>query len=398
MNLPLQSFQSTISLDDLESIHRPIEQARGMPNPAYTDAAFFVFERDNIMAKNWTAIGFVDQFQTAMVRPVDFMGLPILISKTRQGEIKVFHNVCSHRGMKLVAEEKQTNGLIVCPYHSWTYSVAGELKATPNIGGIGIHTANGFNCDLHGLKEIRCHSWLGILFINLSGDAAAFESDAAIIIERSKNLMGESAEQLLRPASTHSGTSLVVECNWKLAVENYLEAYHLPTIHPLLNSYSPLSKHTSSIIDKNCSGQVTDSFIRKLDSDNALPQFPDWDQSRPGTGEYPVVYPNLMLGFQTDQFYALIVHPVSATRCREELMIFYVGDDANSEQFEAARKSNLAAWQDIFNEDVGPCERMQVGRSSPGYQGGAFSPAHDSCSHHFHRWIAGQYEAAYLNG
>ena len=73
MNLPLQSLQSTISLDDLESSHRPIEQARGMPNPAYTDAAFFVFERDNIMAKNWTAIGFVDQFQTAMVRPVDFM-------------------------------------------------------------------------------------------------------------------------------------------------------------------------------------------------------------------------------------------------------------------------------------------------------------------------------------
>ncbi|MGB5706093.1 MAG: aromatic ring-hydroxylating dioxygenase subunit alpha [Arenicellales bacterium] len=395
MNFQAQVIPSKISADELRAVDQPIEQARGMPNAAYIDRELFEFEREHVFASNWSAIGFIDQLEEASVKPVDFMGLPILISKTKQGEVKVFHNVCSHRGMKLVQEQKKTNGLVVCPYHSWTYSLKGELKATPHIGGVGVHQADGFQCADHGLKEIRCHIWLGIIFVNLDRQAAEFEQDAKGVIERYRKLMGNSGEPSIRAAATDAGLTMDLECNWKLAVENYLEAYHLPFIHPSLNSYSPLTEHRNEIFGEKCSGQITSTFDPKLDSDNPLPLFPDWDKSRLETGEYPAVYPNLLLGFQANHLFAMIIHPLSPTKCREELMIFYVGDEANSDRFTETRRANLQAWAQVFNEDIGPCERMQIGRNSPGYHGGAFSPVHDTCSHHFHKWIARQYTQYY---
>jgi len=323
------------------------------------------------------------------------MGLPILITRSREGDIQVFHNVCSHRGMKLVQEERKTNGLIVCPYHSWTYSVQGALKATPHIGGVGVHQVEGFNCASRGLKSIRFHIWLGVIFINLSGDAAPFEQDAKIAIERYQKLMGPSGEKMITVPESESGLSMTVKCNWKLAVENYLEAYHLPFIHPDLNTYSPLAEHTPIVFAENCAGQVTSTFDPGLDTENPFPLFPEWNPDQLEIGEYPVIYPNLLLGFQANHLFAMIVHPLSPDECREELVLFYAGDEVNERQFDTSRKSNLTAWNQVFSEDVEPCERMQIGRNSPGYNGGAFSPVLDKCSHHFHRWIAAQYQRSY---
>ena len=395
MNRPQTQLQNRISLDDLELVKQPITNAKGMPNAAYTDDAFFAFERDQIIARHWTAIGFVQKIAPSSVKPVDFMGLPLLVTRSAEGAISVFHNVCSHRGMRLVNEEKRTNGLIVCPYHSWTYALSGDLKATPHIGGVGIHTADGFSCDGKGLKPVRFHIWLGILFVNLDGKALPFEQDAAQPLQRYRELMGVDGEEQIHAPAQHNGLTMQLQCNWKLAIENYLEAYHLPFIHPDLNSYSPLSEHIPEIFGDKCAGQITNTFDPKLDSDHPFPLFPNWKKDQLQVGEYPVIYPNLMLGFQSNHLFALIVVPTSVTQCREELQLFYVGDEIDAPQYEDGLKHNLEAWAQVFNEDVEPCERMQIGRQSPGYQGGAFSPVLDKCSHHFHQWMADQYSEAY---
>ncbi len=85
--------------------------------------------------------------------PLDFMNLPLLMMRNRQGEVQVFHNVCSHRGMKLVHEAGEVQGMIRCPYHSWTYDLDGNLKGTPHIGGIAKHKDDRFKCEKHGLKH-----------------------------------------------------------------------------------------------------------------------------------------------------------------------------------------------------------------------------------------------------
>ena len=232
---------------------------------------------------------------------------------------------------------------------------------------------------------------MGILFINIDGEADDFEQTAGTLINRYKTLMGDNAENQLVKSGADGELTMTLQCNWKLAIENYLEAYHLPVIHPSLNSYSPLSQHTPEIFAELASGQITSTFDPGLDRENPLPLLPNWDQKRISVGEYPVLYPNLMLGMQANHMFVLIVTPLSPGVCREDLAIYYVEEAATSNSYEQQRADNLIAWAGVFNEDIEPCERMQIGRNSPGFSGGAFSPVLDRCSHHFHQWIANQY-------
>ena len=300
--------------------------------------------------------------------------------------------------MRLVRERKKTNGLLVCPYHSWTYDLNGVLKATPHIGGPGSNQVEGFCADSHGLKPVRSHCWMGVLFINLSADAPPFEEYAAPLTERYRQYIGAGGAATLGPSNADDGLSFEAGCNWKLAVENYCEAYHLPWIHPSLNAYSPLDRHYCMMISDGFAGQGTNTFNPVLDGGERLPVFPHWPEDRHQVAEYPTFYLNLLLGFQVNHFYALIIHPLGAERIREDLRIFYIGEGATADRYQPARQSNLEAWRKVFCEDIGAVEGMQLGRRSPGFQGGVFSPAMDAPTHHFHQWVARKYRAAYQAG
>ena len=393
------TLMHAVSPADLAAVARPIGEANGMPNAAYTSAEFFAFERDHLFAKTWTALAFCDDHATAgKVTPVDFMGLPLLIIGDADGDPTVFHNVCSHRGMRLVNAAKQTNGLLVCPYHAWSYDLAGNLKATPHIGGVGENNAPGFCRDKHGLKPVRSYCWMGILFINIDANAADFTAYAEPLIARYNRFIGDNGEAELIAAGDDGGITFTARCNWKLAVENYCEAYHLPWIHPSLNVYSPLQRHYAMDISADFAGQGTDTFNPALagvsESEN-LTTFSAWAEDKYEVAEYPTFYPNLLLGYQVNHFYALIIQPLAADQIREEVRIFYIGEAASGDGYAAARQANRAAWQKVFDEDINAIEELQRGRASPGFRGGVFSPTMDAPTHHFHRWVARKYCAAY---
>ncbi len=388
----------TISLDHLAAVEGPISTARGMPNATYTEGEFHRFEREHVFGKTWAALAFCADYRPDSVSPVDFMGLPLLITRRKNGALAVFHNVCSHRGRRLVNEAKQTNGRLVCPYHSWTYDLDGALQATPHIGGFGCHQAAGFCRENHALKAVRSHAWMGILFINLDGQAPPFATHAAPLVERYRPFIGTDGEAALRVSTSDRGLSIEAACNWKLAVENYCEAYHLPWIHPALNAYSPLDRHYCMRIADDFAGQGTTTFTPTLEGAASLPIFPHWPEEQHAIAEYPVFYPNLLLGYQVNHFYGIIIHPLAADRVREEVRMFYIGDGADHPRHLRARQSNLAAWQRIFLEDIGAVEGMQQGRRSPGFQGGVFSPTMDASTHHFHQWVARKYRRAYQAG
>ena len=390
------TLTEAVSRAHLDAVERPIGAASGMPNAAYTGREFHTFERDHLFAKTWTALGFCDDHRDAgRVTPVDFMGLPLLIVCNKAGDPAVFHNVCSHRGTRLVNAPKKTNGLLVCPYHAWAYDLDGALKATPHIGGVGANRAEGFCRENHGLKRVRSHCWMGVLFIDLSGDAPEFDDHAAPLIARYRQYIGPHGASALSPGKPDDGLSLEANCNWKLAVENYCEAYHLPWIHPSLNSYSPLERHYGMFISDDFAGQGTNTFNPVLNGGASLPLFPRWPEDQREVAEYPIFYPNLLLGFQVNHFYALIIHPLGVDRIREDLRIFYVGEGTTGERYRPGRQSNLEAWRRVFREDVSAVEGMQRGRRSPGFGGGVFSPVMDAPTHHFHRWVARKYRAAY---
>ncbi|MDH5354262.1 MAG: Rieske 2Fe-2S domain-containing protein [Gammaproteobacteria bacterium] len=387
----------TIDSQDIsfEAILQPIEKASGLPNQAYTSDEFMDYERDQVLGKSWAGLWFANDLpKKGYAKPVEFMGLPLLILRNKEDQIQVFHNVCSHRGMILVNKETAIQGALRCPYHSWSYNLNGELKSTPHIGGMGEQKAKGFNhCD-HGLKPVRSAIWMGVIFINLSGDACDFDEYIKPLSERWQTFLGDSGYDHMTTPIEGEGLQIEVQSNWKLAVENYCEAYHLPWIHPDLNRYSKLDDHYHIMIGDNFAGQGSNAYRLSSDAGTALSHFPEWPSDKLEQAEYVSFYPNVLLGIQADHAFVMIIEPVACNKSIEHLRLFYVGNDATDDAFSDSRSTTLASWRVVFGEDIDAVEGMQKGRSSPGFKGGVFSPVMDNPTHHFHQWVARKLKAA----
>ncbi len=375
----------------LEKVTRPVGSANGLPNAFYTDPSLFETERKQVFERNWTCIGFGKNVpEPGDARPVNFMGIPLLVLRTKDGIVKVFQNVCRHRGMILVNEPTKLKGVIRCPYHSWCYSHDGDLVTTPHVGGAGQNTHESIKRDELGLFEVRAHVWMDCIFVNISGDAPAFEDYAAKAIERWK----EFESRPLFHGGPDSSFTLDVKSNWKLPVENYCESYHLPWIHPGLNSYSKLEDHYNIVEPQAYSGQGTTVYNPQLDdSGRHFPRFDNLSSKWDSGAEYVAFYPNLQLGVHKDHTFAILLEPVSQDRTLEHIEIYYTSPDVAGDDWDKMRKTNTDMWKEVFAEDVFVVEGMQRGRSAPGFDGGKFSPAMDPATHCFHDWVARQYDA-----
>ena len=373
----------------LSQVLRPVDDARGLPNAHYVDPATHAREIDRVIAPNWAALGFAsDVAEPADARPVEFAGQPLLMVRDRDGRLRVFLNACRHRGMVLVSEPTRLRGMIRCPYHSWVYDLDGALKATPHVGGPGRNAHEAIDRALLGLIEIRSHVWHDIVFVNLDGRAAPFQEAQAPLLERWREF-----EQASFPGGADSRFELDVACNWKLAVENYCESYHLPWIHPGLNAYSRLEDHYNILAD-DFAGQGTRVYDPSLTREEAFTNFaglsPVWDAQ----AEYVALFPNVLLGVHRDHRYAIVLLPQGPERTLERVAISYASPQMAGEGRAEQRRRNAAMWREIFEEDVGVVEGMQRGRHGRMFDGGRFSPVMDAPTHAFHRWVAERFETA----
>ncbi len=371
----------------LSGAMEPIAQASGLPNGMYLGGSWQEEERRRVFARNWAAIGFgKDVPGKADVKPVTFMGEPLLIVRDRDGDIRVFQNVCRHRGVVLVEEAATTTGLIRCPYHAWCYDLTGKLKQTPHVGGPGIHEHEAIDKSKLGLTPIRSHVWMDVVFVNLSGDAAPFDEHFSSMLERWKEY-----DKPIHHGGPDSSFKLEVATNWKLAVENYCESYHLPFIHPGLNSYSRLEDHENILGDGPYSGQLTKVYSAQIgDGGRKFAEFDGLSDRWRTNAEYLSVYPNLLFGVHKDHTFAIILEPLDENRTVEHVEIYYADASSAEETMADMRAINTKLWKDIFIEDIGVVERMQRGRRASTFDGGHFSPVMDESTHHFHSWIAGQ--------
>ena len=209
------------------------------------------------------------------------------------------------------------------------------------------------------------------------------------LVDQWQTFVGNTGLDRLQAELKGKDMEIEVCSNWKLAIENFCESYHLPWIHPGLNTYSPLEDHYHIMIGENFGGQG--SYCYRLSHEAGavgLPRFPEWPEDRLEQAEYVSFYPNVLLGIQADHTFAMIIEPIAHDKTIEHIRLYYVGEEALSDEHLASRKSNLESWRVVFVEDIGAVEGMQKGRSSPGYRGGVFSPVMDNPTHHFHQWVA----------
>jgi len=161
-----------------------------------------------------------------------------------------------------------------------------------------------------------------------------------------------------------------------------------------LNTYSRLEDHYHIMYGDDFGGQGSNAYRLYDQAGTALPRFPEWPQDKLEQAEYVSFYPNVLLGIQADHAFAMIIEPRACDRSVEHLRLYYVGDEALSDEHAASRNATLESWRVVFSEDIDAVEGMQRGRQSPGYGGGVFSPVMDNPTHHFHQWVARKLQAA----
>ena len=390
MNLN-KKLSDILDPNKIEVVKNPIEKAHGLPNECYLNNDYLEFEKEKIFKNNWTMIGVASSvLNPGDAKPFNLLGIPILIVRNKENEVKVFHNVCSHRGFKLVDQECKLKNVIRCPYHSWSYDFNGKLTVTPHLGGLGKHEVEGFDKNKSNLKEIKSNIWMDLIFININSNAKPFEDFIKPLEDRWSKFISKKDQKLIRHSTDNGYFNMTVNSNWKFAIENYCESYHLPWIHPELNKVSNISDHYH-IEDENLnfSGQGSNKYSQQFDGNIKFKCFPNWPTELYEKSEYVSLYPNVMLGIHIDHFYAFWLEPISNNQTKEHFELYYVGDEsASSDEFKDIREKNFVFWQEVMNEDVTAIEGMQNGRNSPAYNGGNFSPVMDTPTLMFHKWVA----------
>ncbi len=364
----------------LSRLDRPLVEARGLPFDAYTDAGFAQTEQARVLARTWLAVAVgADIPKPGDALPVEAAGQPIVVVRGRDGIIRAFHNVCMHRGLKLV--ESACNGqLLRCPYHSWAFDLEGRLRATPFFGGMDSNEVPGFDPAAHGLRPVRLALWHDLILVNLSGDAPDFADYVRPLTER-------------WAPYDFSGTvhtkhvEFEIAANWKLIVENFCDTYHLPFVHPQVNEYSKAEDHYD-VIDGFVVGTGNRTAAREAAAADALPSFPGLPESLARSGEFLALFPNTLIFLMPDHYFTVTVTPVDHGRSVERLDFYFPAGGAADPRFAARREALYTLWCDLNVQDIEMVERLQRGRVSRAFDGGCFSPALEAPIHHVQSLVA----------
>ena len=387
-----------VSKDKLEAVSNSIEKAHGLPNECYNGGEYTSIERKKLFEDKWVVIGVASSVPNpGDAIPFDLLGIPLIILRDRDKSVRVFHNVCSHRGFKILQEPCSIKNVLRCPYHSWAYDLKGKLVATPHLGGMDKNDAVGFNKSESNLHEVRSYVWLDLIMVNISDNEMPFEEYIKPLSQRWESFWPEQDRSLIKHSKDYGYFLLEAKCNWKFAIENYCESYHLPWVHPGLNSYSKLEDHYHiQGLPNRFAGQGTVVYNPRFEGGKEFPTFPNWPKEKEKIAEYVALFPNVMLGIHKDHYYAYWLEPISHNYTKEHMDIYYVGEEAaNSKTFEFLRKQNYEQWLSIQSEDLNIIEGMQEGRKSPVFNGGNFSPVMDNPTHHFNKWVAQELLSSY---
>ena len=387
----MKNIYDIIPKEKLDVVSNSIEKAHGLPNECYLEGEYTAIERKKLFEDRWVAVGVASSLPNpGDAKPFDLLGIPLIILRDKDNKIRVFHNVCSHRGYKLLHKACRLKNVIRCPYHSWSYDLKGDLVATPHLGGINQHEHEDFEKSKSNLKEVRSAIWIDLIMVNISNNEISFEEYIKTLEDRWSEFWTKEDQQMIYHANDYGYFLLEAKCNWKFAVENYCESYHLPFVHPGLNSYSKIDDHYHiQGLPNRFAGQGTVVYNPRFENDEEFPTFPGWNKKKERYAEYVALFPNVMLGIHKDHYYAYWLEPISHNYTKEHMEVYYVGEEAAlSNKYKSLREQNYKQWHSIQSEDLMIIEGMQEGRNSPVYNGGNFSPVLDNPTHHFHKWVA----------
>jgi choline monooxygenase len=350
------------------AVDSDIARAWTLPSYLYTDPSVFDTEKERIFARSWQVVGHRDQ----VANPGDYfttelVGEPLLMVRGTDGKLRGFYNVCRHRAGP-PAEGCGSRKLFRCGYHGWTYGLDGSLISATEIEGV-----EGFRPEDFALVPVRVEEWFNFVFVNLDNDARPLPETLGELPKQAGKFQFEGMKLFER-------RTYEMNCNWKTYVDNYLEGYHLPSVHPGLNRELDYNAY----LVEPCAEYVRQfSPIRGAQPGDTAPR--RYAEAREDLmTDYFWIFPNWMLNCYPDNVSLNIVLPIAPER---SLAIFewYLPEKDHSSP---AAKASVEFSDQIQIEDVRICETVQKNLRSRSYSRGRFSVKQEKGVHAFHRMYA----------
>jgi choline monooxygenase len=341
-----------------------IARAFTLPSSLYFSPAIFEEEKGRLFSTTWQVVGHVRQ----VANPGDFftfdlIGEPLLIARGDDNVLRGFHNVCRHRAGN-PATGCGNRKLFRCGYHGWTYRLDGALVVTPEFEGV-----ENFDPKDFGLVPVRVEEWFNLIFVNLNPEAPR--------LRESLGQLAAQAEKFdFRRMKFFERRTYDMKCNWKTYIDNYLEGYHVPSVHPGLNREIDYRAYT---VEPYPHYVRQSTPIRGAQPGDATPR--RYEQAPEDlTADYFWIFPNWMLNCYPDNVSLNIILPLEPERTAGIFEWYLPETNLSSE---AARKS-LEFSHEIQLEDEAICEVVQKNLHSRSYHSGRYSVKQERGVHAFH--------------
>ena len=340
----------------------PLDHAHALAARYYASEPMLAMERRAVFARSWQLVAHQGQLAEAGDHVVGEIGhVPVLLVRGADRVLRAFPNVCRHRAGPLALCDGKGARALHCKYHGWTYTLEGQLRSAPEM-----QDACDFRVEDIRLPPLRVHEWQGLVFVALDEAAPAFEAVYGGIRERVAPIDLAAMRYLRRD-------SYDIACNWKVYVDNFLEGYHLPHVHPGL----------SKVLDY----RAYDTELFAWHSLQSSPLRNSADIYGDGEAFYYFVYPNVMLNIMPGRLQTNRILPLGPDRCRVEFDYYYAQDAAAQARIDAD-----AGFSDqVQQEDITICEAVQKGLASGTYTAGRLNPKRESGVWHFHKLLRAAY-------
>ncbi len=349
--------RADLSSDLLERMRGPIDRAPSLPGAAYHEPDILESEVERVFRGRWISIGLGHQVANpGDIHPVSLAGRPLIMVRGSDGHVRVFHNVCRHRGLLLVDQPCRAD-TISCPYHGWTYDLSGQCVTIPYWDRSTGKVHRPRPDEGFGLLEVRSRHWLDAVFVDLAGSALPFDQ---VITPLASRWATESFDPL-RVITTWEATT---PSNWKLVLENFMDAYHLGFVHPQVGTTKSAADHDIVQVSPDIFGvRYLGGAVSRTWAE-PLPPIGRLDERLAGNTEAFFLFPNSLF-FLHPGFIALRTVLPQTTDKAYTVESVYVSDRGMADKFEAQRAKMIEAHRLISDQDLPILARVQATKRSP---------------------------------
>ena len=373
----------------LDSSVLGLADAESLPPACYVDRDFYEFEKAAVFDQEWLCVGREawvpeagDYFTSSVV------GEPMVVCRTRKGELKAMSSVCQHRAM-LVAEGKGNTRGFVCPYHHWVYGLDGRLVNAP-----AMERTCDFDKKTVRLPEFKVETWLGFIFINFDPEAAPLAPRLAKVAQAIAGYDLANAEE----ATTMTGQ---FAWNWKVMFENNNDGYHASKLHQgPLHDFVPSELATFPESDPSDAGFLR--FNATLHPDASfnptqravLPVFPKLTETDRGRMTFANVPPTLSLVLSSDTAIFLILRATGPETMEQDTGVLVAPGASSDPSFPHRLEMIMTSAGKIIAQDMHVDSLVQVGLRSRFAPRGRYS-WQEGAQGQFNHWLVPRYRAAW---